>query len=68
MSCDYAFSAGRSKAISQFHKVLNELLKENTDVPPVALQHSPDYWRHIGQQDILLKLLGVVSEMINSPY
>ena len=68
MSCDYAFSAGRSKAISQFHKVINDLLKENTDVHPSTLQQSNEYWRHVGQQDVLLKLLGVVGEMINSPY
>jgi hypothetical protein len=67
MSCDYAYNAGRSKAISQFHKVLNDLLTEATSVKPETLT-PPDYWRHIGKQDILLLLLGVVSEMINSPH
>ena len=67
-SCDYAFDSGRHHTINQFHKVLNELLEENTKVHPASLQNSSDYFRHVGQQDILLKLLGVLSEMIASPH
>lgn len=68
MACDYAFDAGRMKAINQFHKVINALLEENTSVHPQTLQESSDYWRHIGQQDILLKMLGVINELISSKY
>jgi hypothetical protein len=68
MGCEYAFDSGRSKAIHELHKVINKLLEDNVAVHPSTLKESNEYWRHIGQQDILLKLLGVISEMIVSKY
>lgn len=67
MGCDYAFDSGRSKAILQFHKILNDLLSENTSQRPTTME-SNEYWRHVGRQDILLQLLSVISEMTLSKY
>ena len=67
MSCDYAFDSGRSKAILQFHKILNELLEESTSGDPTKLP-LPDYWRKVGRQDILLQLLSVIGDMTKSKY
>jgi hypothetical protein len=68
MSCDYAYDAGRHKAINQFHKVLNELLTDATNMKRQEVTNQNEYWRIIGKQDILLQLLDVVCEMIKSPH
>jgi hypothetical protein len=67
MGCEYAFDSGRSKAIQQFHKAVNELLQESTDKKAKELP-MPDYWREIGKQDVLLMLLGFINELIVSKY
>lgn len=66
MTCDYAFKEGRNVTINQFHKTLNNLLEEATRLKRENLIDSNQYWRVIGQQDILLQLLNVVCDMINS--
>lgn len=62
MSCDYAFNAGRLKAIRQFSTVLDDLLAESLNETKTVLSDKNEYWREIGKQDILLRLFEILSQ------
>jgi|GEM_PF-3834903 len=65
MSCKYAFEAGYHKAVTKFHNKINEKMEESIRCSKELGSHDFKYWREIGKRDVLLDLIGVVSEMIS---